>query len=502
MTTGAWDDSRLSGTSGGRGARAAGWNVRNLWALEDNARVVAWVATRIGRTALVALFALVLVAANRGYRAEPEWPVFLVACAAACAYAPRYRPVTIFVATMAALLKQVWFPHAGLIEIIRQEGVEFLSPTGFVHGALAAFFVASWAVLGYARRNKASFVARRPVLALLAAEALLCGLALVPYVHGVARVTVWAFLTVFSAYIWFLAYALVDQRSKDPAPRLFQLGIFHPFWGSSSTPLGKGAAFLRRVQSKTPEELSVTQIKALKLLIWSLVLTALSRALAWLVEGRLQVPRLDSVQAAFFRGEPYPIALGWASLITATALGTLWLAVWGHQIVAVARLSGFRLPRNTWRPLESRTLADLWNRYYYYYKELLVEFFFVPTFLRTFKKHPRLRTFFATFMAAGVGNAVFHFVRDIDVVATRGLWGALESYTSYVFYCVMLATGIGISQLRTNAGRQAPASPLGKLRAFLCVWSFVVCLHVFANETRDYSLVQRLSFMANLFGVY
>ena len=159
------------------------------------------------------------------------------------------------------------------------------------------------------------------------------------------------------------------------------------------------------------------------------------------------------------------------------------------------------MPRNTWRPLESRTLAEFWNRYYYYFKELLVEFFFLPTFLRTFRNHPRLRVFFSTFMAAGVGNALYHFIRDISLVATIGLSATIESFTSYLFYCAVLATGIGLSQARSSAGARLPSTFSGRFGAFLWIWTFVVCLHVFGNETRFYTLDQRLSFMASLVGV-
>src|SRR6202008_162066 len=111
------------------------------------------------------------------------------------------------------------------------------------------------------------------------------------------------------------------------------------------------------------------------------------------------IPTLEGVQAAYFQHRPYPIAMGWTALVLDVVFSALALATAGHQAIAVARLAGYRLPRNTWRPLESRSLADFWNRYYYYFKELLVDFFFLPAFLRAFRRHPRLRIFFATFMA-------------------------------------------------------------------------------------------------------
>ena len=33
---------------------------------------------------------------------------------------------------------------------------------------------------------------------------------------------------------------------------------------------------------------------------------------------------------------------------------------------------------------------DYFNRFHYYFKELLVDFFFIPTFFKMFRNHPRL----------------------------------------------------------------------------------------------------------------
>ena len=117
---------------------------------------------------------------------------------------------------------------------------------------------------------------------------------------------------------------------------------------------------------------------------------------------------------------------------------------------------------------------DYFNRFHYYFKEFLVDFFFVPTFFKVFRGHPRLRMFFATFMAAGVGNALWHFFRDIDLIATQGMAAALVSYTSYAFYCLVLATGVGLSQVRANLGKRPPSGMIGRLYSFVLAMSLLV----------------------------
>ena len=74
------------------------------------------------------------------------------------------------------------------------------------------------------------------------------------------------------AYIWFIAYSLLDSDLKSHDPFSLQLGTFRPFWGLTYTPFVKGAAYLRRIEVRNPEQLAVAQLKGLKLLLWSIVL--------------------------------------------------------------------------------------------------------------------------------------------------------------------------------------------------------------------------------------
>jgi hypothetical protein len=109
--------------------------------------------------------------------------------------------------------------------------------------------------------------------------------------------------------------------------------------------------------------------------------------------------------------------------------------------------------------------------------------------------------FFATFMAAGVGNAIFHFTREIDLVESMGLSGAVESYLSYAFYCLILATGIGISQVRANSGYKPSPSILGRIQSFFVVWGFVTLLHVFSDESRNHTLLERVHYLLSMFSI-
>ena len=463
------------------GRQPPGCNLRTWLAIDEREGCVRFAQTPAGKIALFAFVLALLCLPQIAKRLDPPW---WVACTliglAAHAYLPRFRGPILFAFT--------W----GIAALT-------LPASPLAYASLGVFFVFSWCAIFYARRFPEHLLSLRPAVTLLAIQiALACVASILP--AGGVSDFLWALLSVSVTGYWFLAYAIVDQRSRDRSPDLLQMGVVRPFWVTSTTPIGKGAAFLRRHLSLTPHDLAVTQLKGVKLLIWAVILLATNAALYWAVILKLGIPTTHDAVAAFLQGRPYPVLIGWAAVLFSTVHTSLAVAVWGHKIIGLARLAGFRLPRNMVRPLESRTLAEFWNRFYFYFKELLVDFFYIPAFLSVFKKSPRLRILFSTLMAAGVGNAVFHFVRDIDLVHTMGVRDAMVSFTSYLFYSTVLGTGIAISQLRRSSGFAPGSTPVARIWSFICVWSFVVCLNIFGDESRVHTLLERLAFMASLFG--
>jgi hypothetical protein len=295
---------------------------------------------------------------------------------------------------------------------------------------------------------------------------------------------------------------LADATVQQPAPFWQHLGVFHPFWGSTLTPFGKGVSYLRKFEARTAEELAVTQLKGVKLAAWTLILAVTLNYLETLVHGYLAVPRFDDAFTGYLAGSGYPRYLCWESLAAFFAEDVLNISIWGGIIIACVRMVGFRLLRNTYRPLEARTLAEFWNRYYFYFKELLVDHFFYPTFLRYFRGHRKLRMFFATFTAACVGNLLFHFMRDIHFVAELGWSKALSGEASHALYTFLLATGVALSQMRQRPREVASGWLRG--RVLPCAWValFFCVLHVFdAPLDREHSIWQRGQFLTHILGI-
>ena len=462
----------------------------------------------MGKAIMLALFALLMFPLNQ----TTSVPITLLA--GACAFSGPYRDQARIIATMmVAFLQPNWFGWlngATLHNVLTGEATLNEALVARVYMAfslwpmLTVFFLFAVLVMYLFRCYRQLPITQHPVICMLVLFAAIAFFACSGLLSGSPQRTLWAFVGVFGAYFWFLCYALADQRLKDGNKPLVQLGVLHPFWGSTSTPCGKGAAYLRKIEAKTPRDLAITQIKALKLLMW-VELFALFNYVLELSASSSGIPGLqDAVEDAVARqtlGQSYSWYICWANLIYSFFHDLLDLTIWGGAYVAVARLAGYRLLRNTYRPLSSTTLAEFWNRYYFYYKELMVEMFFFPTFFRCFKSHRRLRVFFATIMAATVGNFIFHFIASIKYSADVGFVQQLIGSESFAFYCVTLGVGIGISQMRIRRDKSRVLWVRRRLAPSVGVLLFYCLIRIFAEPYSQFSLGDHFSFLFHVIGI-
>jgi hypothetical protein len=329
---------------------------------------------------------------------------------------------------------------------------------------------------------------------------------------GAAALTLSALVLVLPFQLWRLGYLLMSgQRGRLAGTRFSDhLLYLYPAYGGTIVPYGKGIDHLARHEARSDEALARSQLAGLKLL-----------ALAWIYE------RLDIVIARFIHAEPassvyaaYGLGLprlealvptggdapwlaAWAAVYVGLVTNVLWLAGWSHQVIGVLRLFGFNVFRNTYKPLLAPSLVEFWNRYFYYFKEVLVDFFFFPIYVRYFRRSPRLRMFVATFVAAGVGNLYFHVLLQKQFLLTGSwarLWPWLESRS---VYCLILALGIYVSmrreQQRRGATAAAPAGWAVQFRRIAGVWTFFGLLRVL--DVGSVPLGQRVHFLLGLLGL-
>jgi hypothetical protein len=448
--------------------------------------------------------------------------IAMLACAAALFYVRGVRdPVVILVlAAIFFLPRHTWT----LMAISGIYWMPSMVQGGFtlnqrIVGTVLAVAAASllWVMV---QRWPKGWLGRSSRLALLGVFAAALGAALIAPAGPSSKV-LWPLVEALSACLWIFsfaltdrvvpAHALTDRALPDRAdtstrpnafwPNAAMFFSFFPTVFASTTPFFKRPSTMRRMEAKSAEERAIVQLKGLKLLGWSFLLSLVWATLDT-ASGAIGIPKLTDAIAASTAHHPPAWYLCWASLLAGFFDSALRLALWGNTIVAGCRLAGFRLLRNSYRPLEARTVVDFWNRYYYYYKELIADFFFYPVYMRCFKKHPRVRMLFATWVAVGLGVPLFHFVRDIDVVRELGLWRAVTGLHVFVVYATMLSIGIGISQIRKTA------APRDLQRSFLTtrvlpiagVILFFCLVEVFDDLRRTVPIREHLLFLTRLAG--
>jgi hypothetical protein len=483
--------------------------------LDAYPRLVSVAQTPMGKICGITAFALLLLLNGEALYLE------LAAIAAILSFFPKYRrPLISAAALYWLLIHPNWIPQGLIRRVALAEGLR--EGWGLVLGAAVAMcvvFCGLGVLLQIVRNRPSHFAGRRPVLVLVGSFLFLLAAAGTLPLHGLARVAIWMLVAVAGPYLWFFAYALGDYASKAPDPYRLQFGTFFPFWvgsSASSTPIGKGAAYLRKVEARTPKALAVVQLKAVKLLMWVFVLHVVLTVFRAVVFGdltsaasefcrihgfhilNLGVPKLEAAFDRTAAGQPPPLHMLWASVVAHFFDAILAVPLMGSMVVACSRMAGFNLLRNTYKPLYATTIAEFWNRFYFYFKELLVEFFFFPTYVRYFKKHRRLRLAAATFAAATLGNLVYHFCRDIHYVFDLGFWRAVTGLQVYAFYAMVLGAAITLSQLR---GKRAPGSLPFHRRVISSVGviGFYCLLEIFDYEGRSHSLQSHLAFFGSLF---
>lgn len=315
----------------------------------------------------------------------------------------------------------------------------------------------------------------------------------------------------FPLLIWRFGYLLMSaQQGRLPGSSITdRLLTLWPIAGGSATPYAKGVNFLARHEAGSPEELARSQLAGLRLLMlamaWSLLIEAMN-TVVYPSQGTspytLGIPHLGQLVA---RHVAVPLWVAWASVYCELVYQVLKHAAQGHALIAVLRLFGFYIFRNTYKPLLAESVSEFWNRYYYYFKELLANFFFFPVFMRLgtrLRNRPNLRLFLAVFSAAFLGNAYFHLLEKDSLLLQGRILDALAEHQSRMFYCLLLATGIFVSMLREKQRSQPATSPAParRLLRIAGVWTFFGLIFIW-NVKGGAPFQARVNFFLSLFGL-
>jgi hypothetical protein len=334
---------------------------------------------------------------------------------------------------------------------------------------------------------------------------------------GLWREVLGAVLLMFPFLIWRLGYLLfAGQYGRMTGTRFADhfLTIW-PIYGGSNTPYGKGLAYLSRCEARNEEELARSQLAGIKLLVlcllWIITLGALEglfygpgNALTARLGGHtLAIPRLSQLIEQSSAGGA--VWMAWLSIYLELIYQVLRHAISGLKVIAMLRLFGFNVFRNTYKPLLAESVVEFWNRYYYYFKEVMANFFFLPTFAQLgshLRNWPTLRLFAAVFAAAFVGNTYYHLIKLNEMMVEGRILDAVYGHRSRIFYCFLLALGIFVSMLREQrrGGRPPAAGRLRRLLRIAGVWTFFGLIFIW-NVGSTASFGARVNFFLGLFGL-
>ena len=374
----------------------------------------------------------------------------------------------------------------------------------------------SWLMFQLATRfaELPAVVRKHPQLAL---HTFYWGFLAVLWISGTTHPVILAIGLMAPFMLWRFGYLFMAAQYGRIAGTRFSdhLLVLWPAYGGSNTPYGNGLGYLARSEATDRESLARSQLAGIKLILLGTFLDIVRGAFKAFVYGpgtpltetfgglTLGIPKLDGLVAA--GGHAASPLQAWLSIYCELIFQVLRHAITGHMIIGVVRIFGFNVFRNTYKPLLAESIVAFWNRYYFYFKELMANFFFLPTFTRLgrlFRHWPNLRLFLAVFAAAFVGNMYYHLLNLNDQLVAGNVIESVYSLRSRFFYCFLLALGIFVSMFREQrrAG-QAPAP--GRLRQMLRiagVWTFFSLIFIW-NVKGGADFTTRVEFFLSLFGL-
>jgi hypothetical protein len=260
---------------------APGFRFRIIPQLETYPSIVRLAQTVPGKILLLAL------AAAGFYASRSSWRVFTVVLSAAT-FLPQYRRQIVLTSTIIFTVDATWGSYFGSLAW-QNNNSTLAGAEGFKFTMLftAVTFALAWTLFSLASKYRRSLLGKRPILALLSGFLLCLAMASWLPMSNHLRDTVFLSLTVFSGYIWYIGYSLLDLKSQAPDPFWRQASTYRPIWSIDPTHSGKGAAYWRRIEAADSEQLAITQLKGLKLLAWTLLLRIMYGLLQDLFYGTL-----------------------------------------------------------------------------------------------------------------------------------------------------------------------------------------------------------------------
>lgn len=202
---------------------------------------------------------------------------------------------------------------------------------------------------------------------------------------------------------------------------------------------------------------------------------------------------------AGFLSQSLPLPYAWLFVFCSMIHFLLSLTAFTHAAVSIAKMCGFDVWRNVYRPFEATSFLNFLSRIYFYYIAVLQRFFFYPTW-RMLRALPnrRLRTGATMLLTIFLGGMVTSLLRYIPFHFDNlpQLWLILESRITYF---ALLGGLCAFSAYSPKWPEIAERPALLRLRALWYCCLYAICYSA-QLRTPDYDGFSGARNLAYLFG--
>lgn len=368
---------------------------------------------------------------------------------------------------------------------------------------LSAFAVVYFLLFHFFCRFK--FI-RTPVLAGLSILAVLVFILHKMEPGTIPRAVVIGLVFAVTRAFWGMCYQLSETDVLRRVPFLIHLGTLNSPWqsGWASNVIVRGYSDYSNTAVTDPERLKMVRLSGVKLVLFAAILQFLADQFSYYFFNGLyrspfsEITGLDfSTQGFLSRSLPRPFA--WLFIVCTMIHFMLSLTAFTHAAVSIARMCGFEVWRNVYRPLEATSFLNFLSRIYYYYIAVLQRFFFYPTW-RLLRGLPNrsLRTGTTMLLTIFIGGMVTSLLRYIPFHFENlgDLWTLLQSRVAYFALLGMLCAFSAFSP-KWPAMEGKPA--LLRLRGLWYCFLYAICYSA-QLRTPDYDGFSAARNLAYLFG--
>lgn len=312
-------------------------------------------------------------------------------------------------------------------------------------------------------------------------------LAKIPVLYRLSAALFIAMIRVF----WSACYQLSEIDMLRSRPFWEHAGTLAFPWqfGWASPNIVRGYSDLRNEAPQSAIELRESQISGAKLMVCALLMHFAAEQLSEFVfsrttsGGEIVISPMSQWLGVEFSTTNYlsqgmPRYAAWIFVFATSVHFLLALAATTNAAVSIARMCGFMVFRNVYRPFQANSFNNFLGRMYYYYIAILLRFMFYPLWraLRPVRQK-RLRIFLTHFFTIMGGGFLTSALRYAPIAMPYGFTPLIDLLWIRWPYFVALATISGLTALLPEW------KSLGHARG---VWYFIVYTLCFSLQIHYY----------------